>query len=127
MQNEILQFNSILISTTTILLHLIYDYNPPTRFAKFKNKFLSGISSNTCEAGLEFMPMLVFEKTKSKFWHPTAPMEPQLTSQHQYHHLPSPLLDKIDQSMPCHDMVMLGSILSSRGGGKWWYWCCEMS
>jgi hypothetical protein len=29
--------------------------------------------------------------------------------------------------MPCHDMVMLGSILSSRGGGKWWYWCCEMS
>jgi hypothetical protein len=58
MQNELLHFNSILITTTTNILHLIYDYNPPKRFAKFKNYFLSGISSNTFRAGYQIEPML---------------------------------------------------------------------
>jgi hypothetical protein len=51
MQNVILHLNSILTTTTTKMLHFIYDCNPPKRFAKFKNKFLAGILSNTLLAG----------------------------------------------------------------------------
>ena len=47
MQNVILHFNFILTTTTTNILQLIYDYNPPKSFAKFNNKFLSGIMTNT--------------------------------------------------------------------------------
>jgi hypothetical protein len=57
MHFEILQTNSKLNQTTTILLHLIYDYNPPKRIAKFKNIFLSGIMSNTFRAGTDLMPI----------------------------------------------------------------------
>jgi hypothetical protein len=89
MQNEILQTNSKLNQTTTILLHLIYDYNPPKRIAKFKNKFLSGIISNTLYAGYQFMPMLSFEETKSKLWLSSASLELPLTSLHPLTHLPS--------------------------------------
>jgi hypothetical protein len=49
-QNEFLHFNSKLNQTNTILLNLIYDYHPPKRIAKFKNIFLSGITTNTLQA-----------------------------------------------------------------------------
>jgi hypothetical protein len=58
MQNEVLQFNSILTTTTTNILQIIYDYNPPKRFAKFKNIYLAGNSSNTLLAGYPMLPIL---------------------------------------------------------------------
>jgi hypothetical protein len=51
MQNVILHLNSILTTTTTKMLHSIYDYNPPKRISNFKNYFLAGILSNTLLAG----------------------------------------------------------------------------
>ena len=76
----ILQTYTILNTTTTLLLLLTYDCNPPKRFEKFKNNFLSGILSNSLWAEENLMPMLVLERTKSKFWHPTASLHPPLTS-----------------------------------------------
>jgi hypothetical protein len=60
MQNVILHPNSILTTTTTKMLHLIYDCNPPKSFAKFKNNFLSGITTNTWQARLKLEPILNF-------------------------------------------------------------------
>jgi hypothetical protein len=39
--------NSILTTTTTNLLQIIYDHTPPKFNSKFENKVLAGISSNT--------------------------------------------------------------------------------
>jgi hypothetical protein len=36
MQNVILHIKSILTTTTTKMLHLIYEYNPPKRISKFR-------------------------------------------------------------------------------------------
>ena len=51
MQNVILHLISILTTTTTKMLHLLFDYNPPKRISNFKNLFLAGILSNTLLAG----------------------------------------------------------------------------
>jgi hypothetical protein len=56
----ILQNNSKLNQTTTILLLLLYDYNPPKRISKFKNHFLSAILTNTLQAGVKQVPILNF-------------------------------------------------------------------
>jgi hypothetical protein len=56
----ILHTNSILTTTTTKMLHLVFDYNPPKRISKFENNFLSGISTNTWQAGYQFEPIPLF-------------------------------------------------------------------
>lgn len=71
MQFEILQTNSKLNQTTTILLLLIYDYNPPKRFAKFEIYFLSAILTNTLQAGIKQVPIL-------KIWRGLGPTLPSL-------------------------------------------------
>ena len=76
----ILQTYTILTTTTSILLLLLYVYTPPKIISKFQSNFLSAIFTNTWWAGTELMPMLVLERTKSKFWHPTASLHPPLTS-----------------------------------------------
>jgi hypothetical protein len=52
-----LHINSILTTTTTKILHLIYEFNPPKRISKFKNNFLAGILSNTLYAGNQIEPI----------------------------------------------------------------------
>jgi hypothetical protein len=79
----ILQTNSKLNQTTTILLLLKYVYNPPKRFSKFKNYFLAAICSNTLQAWNQIEPMLVLERTKSKLWPSSDALAPPLTPQHQ--------------------------------------------
>jgi hypothetical protein len=69
----ILQINTKLTTTTTILLQLIYDYNPPKIFPKFKNKFLAAILSNTLQAGIEIVPILKFGLDQVQPWPPLLP------------------------------------------------------
>jgi hypothetical protein len=47
MQFVILQTTSKLTTTTTILLQIIYDSNPPKFIQKFQSGVLAAISSNT--------------------------------------------------------------------------------
>jgi hypothetical protein len=49
MQFGFLQITSNLTTTTTNLLQIIYDSNPPKFIQKFENNFLPAISSNTYE------------------------------------------------------------------------------
>jgi hypothetical protein len=42
MQNMILHLNSFLTTTTTKMLHLIFDCNPPKRFFKIRKLFSCG-------------------------------------------------------------------------------------
>ena len=73
MQYVILHFNFILTTTTSSLLLLLYLYTPPKIFSKFKNKFLSGIMSNTWWAEREFMPMLSLGLDQVQPWPPLLP------------------------------------------------------
>jgi hypothetical protein len=83
MQNVILHLNSILTTTTTKILHLLFVYNPPKRISKFKNLFLAAILTNTWWAVEKSEPMLVFETTKSKLWPSSDALALPLTPQHQ--------------------------------------------
>jgi hypothetical protein len=47
----ILQTYTILTTTTSILLLLLYDYTPPKIFSNFKIYLLAGITTNTLQAG----------------------------------------------------------------------------
>jgi hypothetical protein len=94
-----------LITTTTIILQIIYVYNPPKRIAKFKTLLLSSISSNTLLAGYQMLPILKIGEDLVQPWLSTALLETLSTLQHQCHHLPSPLLDQIHQSLPCRGMA----------------------
>jgi hypothetical protein len=60
MQNVILHIKSILTTTTTKMLHSIFDFNPPKRFPKFENNFLAGILSSTWQAEYQFEPIPQF-------------------------------------------------------------------
>jgi hypothetical protein len=82
-----LQTISKLTQTNTILLLLLYDYNPPKRIANFKNIFLSGIKPNTLQAGYLNVPMLEIGEDLVQPEPPQQPLDPPLTSQHQYHQL----------------------------------------
>jgi hypothetical protein len=87
MQYVILQINTILTTTTTNLLQIIYDYNPPKIFPKFKNNFLSGIQSNTFGAENQMKPMLKIWVGPSPTLATPAALEHHLTL---LHHFPSP-------------------------------------
>jgi hypothetical protein len=107
MQNVILQINTILTTTTTSILQIIYEYNPPKIFSNFKYYFLSGISPNTLQAGYIIVPMLSFGGDLVQPWPSSDVLETLFTLQHQYHLLSAPPLDQIDESMtmPWHGMA----------------------
>jgi hypothetical protein len=108
MQNVILHTNSILTTTTTKMLHLIYEYNPPKRISKFENNFLSGISTNTWQAGYQFEPIPHFSTWPWSNFDPSAPWSLPLTSPHQFPALPAPPLAHHDNgmTMPWHGMAI---------------------
>jgi hypothetical protein len=87
MQNVILHTNSILTTTTTKMLHSIFDFNPPKRISKFENNFLAGILSNTLQAGYQLKPIPHFSTWTWSNLAPSAPWSLPLTSLHQPHHL----------------------------------------
>ena len=110
-----MQTNSKLTQTNTILLLLIYDYNPPKRIAKFKNVFLSGIKPNTLQAGYLIMPMLEIGDGLGPTWPSTATLDPPLTSPPQFIHLHWPLFDHITKTLPCRGMACHHHAISSPG------------
>jgi hypothetical protein len=56
----ILQTSTILTTTTTTLLQILFKSNPPKLNQKFQTFFLSAILSNTLWASHRYMPMLDF-------------------------------------------------------------------
>jgi hypothetical protein len=72
MQFGFLQTTSNL--TTTTLLQILFNSNPPKFIQKFKNIFLAGIISNTLQAEKRNVPMLAKMEDQVLPCHPLAPL-----------------------------------------------------
>jgi hypothetical protein len=99
-----LQTNSKLTPTTISRLQMLYDYNQPKIFPKFKNKFIAPILSNILQAGIEMVPMLGFYLGPSPTL-ATSALELHHFPQHQYQPLQPSHLVTTTKTSPCRGMA----------------------
>jgi hypothetical protein len=117
---EILQINSNLHTTTTIVCQLIYESNPPKFITKFQNKSLEAIWSSTlcakpCQLNTcyKLLGICLNHHAQVSFHTLLEPLDQSQASETKYMH---DLMQ--DKAMPWHDMpptmLTLSPLTSSR-------------